>query len=151
MQKVPKMEARSLWIKQGDHQPPTEDRPWNTWRQTSSGDHECMDLYGAGLGWQPFWTWQDAPFFGVFTNNKLLMVLCCCEGDWSLCEAATPEAYNQLIDEQCAFYEEGQILTKITTAGAETVRQDRGCHYSPPRAPSSDDQCREAFREALNP
>ena len=149
------MRQRIEWLKtdtDSKHTEAQDGKPerWTNWQASDYGG-DCCGLWGTALPWQQFDCWADASFFGIFTNNKDLQVVTCCEGDWSLVQCSDAEEYNKHIDELAAFHEPGQILTAIGPGGAETMRQDRGCHYSPPRggAATARDQIRAAFSDAI--
>ena len=145
------MSIRLQWLKNGAHQPAYNGQPeqWTQFLPSDCGG-SCDDLWGCRLPWQQFDTWADAPFFGVFTNNKDLQVVTCAEGDWKLQQCADQAEYNRLIDELCEFHEPGQILTAIGPGSCVTARQDRGCHYSPPKegVPTASEQIHAAFTDA---
>ena len=149
------MRQRIEWLKTDQDSKHTEAQAgkperWTNWQASDYGG-DCCGLWGTALPWQQLDAWADASFFGIFTNNKDLQVVMCCEGDWSLVQCSDEAAYNQRIDELCEFHEPGQILTAIGPGGSETMTQDRGCHYSPPRdgAATAGDQIRAAFSDAL--
>ncbi len=54
--------------------------------------------------WKQFDTWQDAPYFGVWTSRKLLCTLTYAEGDWSLVKCNNEAAFDMELNEIVDFY-----------------------------------------------
>ena len=57
-------------------------------------------------GWEQFDTYQDAPYFGVWSNKELKQSLCYAEGDWVLVQCTNEESYLQEVKETIEFYNE---------------------------------------------
>lgn len=62
-------------------------------------------------GWKQYDTWQDAPYFGVWTNKTLRCILTYAEGDWSLVKCDTDEAYLMEYNEADAFYQREKTVS----------------------------------------
>ena len=60
-------------------------------------------------GWQQFDTYQDAPYFGVWNSEKLMMVLTYAEGDWSLVKCDNEAAYNKEMEDVENFYNKEKV------------------------------------------
>jgi hypothetical protein len=77
-------------------------------------------------GWEQYDTDQDAPYFGVWINQKKLLTLTYCEGDWSFVVCPNADAFNAEIQKMNTFYGSGFIAKVIDTDGSMTVlEQDR--------------------------
>lgn len=78
-------------------------------------------------GWLQFDTDQDAHYFGVWVNPRLLLTLTYCEGDWILAQCPDTRHYNAEISDAIEFYDEGRICTVIDMDAKTTTRysQDR--------------------------
>jgi len=55
-------------------------------------------------GWEQLDTWQDAPYFGIWYNDDLRVILTYSEGDWSLVKCNTVESYKVEFEEAVTFY-----------------------------------------------
>ena len=77
-------------------------------------------------GWEQYDTSQDAWYFGVWVNKKLLQIQTYAEGDLILVKYPDVEHFNAEIESMNRFYEEGFIAKTIDADGKMTVyRQDR--------------------------
>lgn len=77
-------------------------------------------------GWEQYDTDQDAWYFGVWVNKKLLQVQSYAEGDLTVVKCPDIEHFNAEIANMNKFYGEGFIAKTIDTKGQMTVyRQDR--------------------------
>ncbi len=77
-------------------------------------------------GWEQYDTSQDAWYFGVWINKKLLQVQTYAEGDLTLIKCPDTEHFNAEIEAMNTFYEEGFIAKTIDKDGKMTTyRQDR--------------------------
>jgi hypothetical protein len=56
-------------------------------------------------GWHQFDTWQDAPYFGVWFNDKTRQTFTYCEGDRTLVNCPSPETYAAELADMIAFYQ----------------------------------------------
>jgi hypothetical protein len=96
------------------------------------------------VGWLQFDTRQDASYYGVWVNPKLLRTLSYCEGDVYLVICPDAEHYNAEIRAACEFHGEGfeliacnmQAATALILGGqpkghAEVYRQDRSKFFVP--------------------
>ena len=55
-------------------------------------------------GWNQFDTWQDASYFGVWVNPGALCTFTLCEGDTTLVECPSTEAYAAELERMRQFY-----------------------------------------------
>jgi len=77
-------------------------------------------------GWEQYDTNQDAWYFGVWINKKLLQILTYAEGDITLISCHDENHFNAEIKAMNEFYGEGFIAKTIDENGKMTVyRQDR--------------------------
>lgn len=77
-------------------------------------------------GWEQYDTSQDAWYFGIWVNKKLLQILTYAEGDLTLVKCPDVEHFNAEIESLNRFYEEGFIAKIIDADGKMTIyRQDR--------------------------
>lgn len=76
-------------------------------------------------GWEQFDTDQDASYFGVWVNRRLMLTLAYAEGDWSLVVCGSVESYNAEIQSCIDFYGDGLIARVIDADGITEIRQDR--------------------------
>ena len=91
------------------------------------GDRYYFDnLLTAADGWMQYDTSQDAWYFGVWVNPKTLQVVTYAEGDVTLEQATSPEAFNRIIDKMNDFYEPAPWAISIDADGSRTdYYQDR--------------------------
>ena len=95
-------------------------------------------------GWRQFDTDQDASYYGVWVNSRLLRTLSYCEGDVYLAVCQDAQHYNAEIKALCAFHGEGfemiacdmdaaqSLLLGGEPKGQATVyRQDRNQFFVP--------------------
>ena len=94
------------------------------WRDSERYEVDFADDYKAE-GWQQFDTSQDAHYFGVWINPRLLMILTYCEGDWSLETAPDAQRYRESVQRLIDCYEPGRVCLCIGSEGSVEVRQDR--------------------------
>ena len=77
-------------------------------------------------GWEQYDTNQDAWYFGVWVNKKLLQIQSYAEGDITLVKCPDVEHFNAEIKAMNEFHGEGFIAKTIDTDGKMTTfRQDR--------------------------
>lgn len=83
-------------------------------------------------GWLQFDTDQDAHYFGVWLNPKLLQVLSYAEGDWYLIQCVDAVRYNAQVRSMIGFYGEGFICKTLDDQGRWTTYvQDRATFLLP--------------------
>lgn len=83
--------------------------------------------------WEQFDTDQDASFFGVWVNRRLMQTLTYCEGDLILVTCPDARHYNDEITDACRYYGEGfEAITcdsigpgLIPLGDVQVFRQDR--------------------------
>jgi hypothetical protein len=80
-----------------------------------------FDDHAGDEGWEQFDTDQDAHYFGVWVNPKLLLTLTYAEGDWALVECADTAHYNAEIQSAIDFYGEGFVAKTMDAAGNWTT------------------------------
>ena len=79
-----------------------------------------------GDGWMQYDTEQDAHYFGMWVNPKLLSMFTYAEGDHTLVVCPDVAAYNEKIKGMNEFYTDGFICKTIDEDGTATVYiQDR--------------------------
>ncbi len=66
-------------------------------------------------GWLQFDTNQDASYYGVWVNPRLLQTLAYCEGDVHLVICPDADHYNAEIREMCEFHGEGFELIAMSS------------------------------------
>lgn len=77
-------------------------------------------------GWEQYDTSQDAWYFGVWVNKKLLQIQTYAEGDLTLVKCPDAEHFNAEIKSMNEFYEVGFVFKTIDGHGNMTIhRQDR--------------------------
>lgn len=77
-------------------------------------------------GWEQYDTSQDAWYFGVWINKKLLQVQTYAEGDLDLVKCPDIDHFNAEIANMNKFYEVGFIAKTIDADGQMTIyRQER--------------------------
>lgn len=77
-------------------------------------------------GWEQYDTDQDAWYFGVWVNKKLLQTFNYAEGDTCLVKCPDAEHFNAEIESMNKFYGAGFIAKVIDEKGQMTVyQQDR--------------------------
>ena len=76
-------------------------------------------------GWEQYDTDQDAWYFGVWINKKLLQVRSYAEGDITLVTCPDIEHFNAEIRSMNEFYGDGFICKTIDEKGITVYRQDR--------------------------
>ena len=72
-------------------------------------------------GWLQFDTDQDASYYGVWVNPKLLRTLSYCEGDVYLVVCADAAHYNAEIQSLCAFHGEGFEMIVCDMEAAQSL------------------------------
>ncbi|GAG53893.1 unnamed protein product [marine sediment metagenome] len=81
-------------------------------------------------GWEQYDTSQDAWYFGVWVNKRLLQIQTYAEGDLTLVKCPDAEHFNAEIKSMNEFYEEGFVAKTIDKDGKMTVyRQDRALFF----------------------
>jgi len=103
-----------------------------------------LDLCKAEDGWEQFDTDQDAGYFGVWVNPRLLEIVTYAEGDVTRVKCPDAAHYNAEIKSMCEFYGEGyeliacdveafsHIMLGTEPKGEATVyRQDRQRFFIP--------------------
>ena len=79
-----------------------------------------------GKGWEQYDTSQDAWYFGVWINKKLLQIQTYAEGDITMVTCPDAAHFNAEIKSMNEFYEEGFVAKTIDMDAKMTVyRQDR--------------------------
>jgi len=86
------------------------------------------DFHAAG--WLQFDTDQDASYYGVWVNPKLLRTLSYCEGDVYLVVCADAEHYNAEIKAACEFHGEGFEMIACDMDAFQSIMLDGGRHVS---------------------
>ena len=77
-------------------------------------------------GWEQYDTSQDAWYFGVWINKKLLQIQSYAEGDLTLVKCPDIEHFNAEIELMNKVYEEGFVAKTIDDQGQMTIyRQAR--------------------------
>ena len=77
-------------------------------------------------GWEQYDTSQDAWYFGVWINKKLLQIQTYAEGDLTLVKCPDIDHFNAEIADMNKFYEPGFIAKTIGNDGQLTIyRQER--------------------------
>ena len=77
-------------------------------------------------GWEQYDTDQDAWYFGVWINKKLLQTLTYAEGDLTLVKCPDIDHFNAEIEDANKFYGQGFIAKTIDNDGKMTTYvQDR--------------------------
>ncbi len=83
-------------------------------------------------GWEQYDTDQDAWYFGVWINKKLLQTQSYAEGDITLVKCPDVAHFNAEIKSMNEFYGEGFVAKTIDHDGQRTVyRQDRNEFFIP--------------------
>jgi len=67
-------------------------------------DDLSLDEESIAAGWSHHKTCVDSAVHGVWINQCLRMLLCFCEGDWTLLECADDESFKQTFDRMDSFY-----------------------------------------------
>jgi len=111
---------------------------WDSAEHTDEGYDVCRSFFSTERyrwdfdemfredGWMQYDTNQDASYFGVWVNPKLLSVFTYAEGDLTLVVCPDAAAYNKKIEEMNEFYTEGYIAKAFDMDGTMTVYiQDR--------------------------
>ncbi|GAJ18870.1 unnamed protein product, partial [marine sediment metagenome] len=81
-------------------------------------------------GWEQYDTSQDAWYFGVWVNKKLLQIRTYAEGDLTLVKCPDAAHFNAEIKSMNEFYEEGFVAKTIDMDAKMTVfRQDRSLFF----------------------
>lgn len=96
-----------------------------SWLQTERYRWDFNEKFVAA-GWKQYDTDQDAWYFGVWINKKLLQIQTYAEGDLTLVKCPDIEHFNAEIKSMNEFYGEGFVAKVIDSDGKMTVfRQDR--------------------------
>lgn len=82
-------------------------------------------------GWEQYDTDQDAWYFGVWVNPKLLQIQSYAEGDITLVTCPDVAHYNAEIQSMNEFYGEGFVAKTIDANGITVYRQDRKKFFIP--------------------
>ena len=79
------------------------------------GDRYRYDMGNCSYanGWAQIDTYQDAPYFGVWTNPERREIFTYCEGDLTLEKCDSADEYTQAIRDAISFYDSPRTPCRI--------------------------------------
>lgn len=102
---------------------------YRAWRSTGRYVFDFAEEF-TSTGWIQFDTDQDAEYFGKWVNPTTMQTLCYAEGDWTLVECMTVEAYNTEVRECIEFFEPAPAFVVIDDHSVTRHYQDQNEYFA---------------------